>query len=168
APGEMEAGALRGLIEADDAQVIVGSGANPHDPRPGQRTERAQVRVVAVHHDKTVARNDAGKMAESPLHVGQVAKNVGVVEFEIVEHRDVRRVMDELAALIEESAVVFVALNHEGVGGGAEMAAGGRILRHSADEITGVAAVAPEQKCRQRGGGGLAMRAANDEIAAAA
>jgi hypothetical protein len=44
--------------------------------------------------------------------------------------------------------------------------ADGRILRHAADEEAGIAAGLAEQKGRQRGRRGLAVRAADDEVAA--
>ena len=104
-------------------------------------------------------------MAEGALHVGEIAEYVGVVELKIVEHRDVRRIVDELAALVEKRAVVFVALDDERVSRRAKMAAGRRILRHAADEIAGVAVVFAQQERRQRSRGGFPVRAANDDIA---
>jgi hypothetical protein len=57
-------------------------------------------------------------VGEGALHVRQVAEDIGVVELQIVEHGDMGRVVDELAALVEERAVVFVALNDERGAGG--------------------------------------------------
>ena len=95
----------------------------------------------------------------------EVAEDVRVVELEVVEHRDVRRVVDELAALVEERAVVLVALDHERVGRRAEVAAGRRILRHAADEKARVAAVLAQEKRGERGRGRLAVRAGHDDVA---
>lgn len=50
---------------------------------------------------------------ELALDRGQVGVDVGVVEFEIIQDQGARAVMDELGALVEERAVVFVGLDHE-------------------------------------------------------
>ncbi len=50
---------------------------------------------------------------ELALDRGDVRKNIRVIEFEVVEDRDLRAVVDELRALVEERGVVFVRFNDE-------------------------------------------------------
>ena len=52
-------------------------------------------------------------MMELRLDRGEVGKDVGVVELEVVEHRGARPVVHELRALVEERRVVLVGLDHE-------------------------------------------------------
>ena len=50
---------------------------------------------------------------ELGLDGGEIGKNIGVVVFEIVQHRGARPVVDKLAALVEKRRVVLVGLNHK-------------------------------------------------------
>ena len=72
--------------------------------------------------------------------------------------------MDELAALVEKRAVVLIAFDDERISGGAEMAAGRRILRHAADQKTWIEAVRAQEKRSQGRGGRLAMRACDHDV----
>jgi len=165
APEQAERRPVGVLREIDDARV--GLLAQPHadDARPRQRPEGAQVVVVGIHDHPAVARHDAREVAEGALHVGQIAEDVGVVELQIVEHRDVRRVVDEFAALVEKRAVVLVALDHERIVEHAEVVAHRRIDGHAADQKTGIAPRGAQQVRGERGRGRLSVRAADDDIA---
>src|SRR4029077_10982797 len=77
------------------------------------------------------------------------------------------QIMDEFAALIEESSVVFVAFDNEPVAV-RETRALAEIVWNAADEITGVQAVVLEYPGQERSGGGFAVGAADDEGAFAA
>ena len=77
------------------------------------------------------------KSFEGGLDRLQVFKNIGVIELEVVDDRDLRQVMDELAALIEKGGVVFVAFDDEPFAVG-EARALAEILGNAADEITGI------------------------------
>jgi hypothetical protein len=58
-------------------------------------------------------RHGAHQVVELALDRGQVVKDVGVVELQVVQHGGARAVMHELAALVEEGGVVFVGFDHE-------------------------------------------------------
>src|SRR5262249_18887483 len=74
--------------------------------------------------------------------------------------------MDELAALVEESRVVFVPFNNEPFA--FREARGLReVVRAAADQVTRVQAVVLEDPREQGGRRGLAVRAANDKRALA-
>ena len=73
----------------------------------------AQVRVLAIDDQPAAPRHGAHQVMELALDRGDVRKDVGVVVLEVVEDRDRRPVVDELAALVEERGVVFVGLDHE-------------------------------------------------------
>ena len=90
-----------------------------------------------------------------------------MVELEVVDDGDLGQVMDELAALVEEGGVVFVALDDEPLAVG-EPRALAEVVRDAADEVAGVQAVVLEDPGQQRGGGGLAVRAGDHQRALAA
>ena len=102
------------------------------------------------------------------LPVGrEVLEDVRVIEFQVVDDRDLGLVMDELAALVEEGGVVFVALDDEPFAVG-EARALREIVRDAADEIARVQAVVLEDPGEQRGRRRFAMRARDHERAFAA
>ncbi len=104
-------------------------------------------------------------MTKSALHILEIAKDIRMIELQVVQHRDVRRVVDKLAALVEKRAVVFIPLDHERIGHRTQMITRGRIKRHAADQIAGVASLRAQQMRRQRRSRGFAMRAGNHDIA---
>src|SRR5262249_27171506 len=71
-------------------------------------------------------------------------------------------VMDELAALVEEGGVVFIALDDDPFAF-CKACALGKISRDAADEKTGVQAIMLKDPGEQRGGRGFAVRAADDD-----
>ena len=94
-------------------------------------------------------------------------EDVRVVELEVVDDGDLRQVVDELAALVEERGVVFVALDDEPLAVG-EPRALAEVVRDAADEEARIQPVVLEHPRQQRRRGGLAVRAGNDERAFAA
>ena len=106
-------------------------------------------------------------MAEGLLHRREVGEDVRVIELEVVDDGDFGQVMDELAALVEERRVVFVALDDEPFAVG-EPRALAEIVRDAADEVARIQPVVLEHPRQQRGGGGLAVRAGDDDGAFAA
>ena len=72
-------------------------------------------------------------MVERFLDRREVFKNVRVIELEVVDDGDLRQVMDELAALVEERRVVFVAFDDEPFAV-REARALAEIVRDAADE----------------------------------
>ena len=98
---------------------------------------------------------------ELALHVAKVVEDVGMVEFEVVQHQGARAVVHELRAFVEECGVVLVGLDDErpawpiaaGAGAGVE------VERHAGDEESGVQAGGVEDHREHRGGGGLAVGA---------
>src|SRR5579862_4488257 len=90
-----------------------------------------------------------------------------MIEFQIVDDGDLRQVMDEFAALVEESGVVFVAFNDEPFAIG-ETRALTKVVRDAADQKARIQAVMLEHPRQQRSGSRLPMRAANDQRAFAA
>ena len=52
-------------------------------------------------------------MVELAFNRGQIFKNIGVVKFQIVQHRCAWAVVHKFAALVKKCGVVFVGFNHE-------------------------------------------------------
>ena len=122
----------------------------------------ARFGIVAVAEQQAVARHEPDEMAERLLHRREVGEDVRVIELEVVDDGDFGQVMDELAALVEKRRVVFVALDDEPFAVG-EPRALAEIVRDAADEIARVQPVVLEHPRQQRGGGGLAVRAGDDD-----
>src|SRR5205814_1822284 len=87
----------------------------------------------------------------------EAVENVGMIEFEVIDNRDLGQVMNELAALVKEGGVVFVAFDDEPIAV-REPRALAEIVRDAANEIARVQAVMLEDPGQQRRGGGLAVR----------
>src|SRR5262249_57139560 len=89
-------------------------------------------------------------------------EDVDVVELDRRQDRRARPVVEELRALVEEGAVVLVALDDE-VRALAEAVALAQVLRHAADEEAGIAPGVEEHEGEERGGRGLAVGAGDDD-----
>ena len=75
--------------------------------------QRRDVYIVTISNEQPIARDEVDEASKTRLDLGKVLKNIGVVEFKVVEHRHFREVMDKFAALVKKSCVVFVALDDE-------------------------------------------------------
>jgi hypothetical protein len=104
-----------------------------HRRPAAHRQHFAPAWVVAVDDQPAAPRHGAHQVVELALDRGHVGEDVGVVVLEVVEDRDQRAVVDELAALVEEGGVVFVGLDHE-VGPAAARADTPKFLGHAADQ----------------------------------
>ena len=98
---------------------------------------------------------------ELALHVAQVAEDVGVVEFEVVQHQGARAVVHELGSLVEEGGVVFVGLDHERTAPRRvpDAGTGVEVERNAGDEESGIETGGVENHREHRRGRGLAVRA---------
>ena len=99
----------------------------------------------------------------------EVRVDVGVVELDVVDDGDVGQVLQELRGLVEERAVVLVAFDDE-LASAAEAIARSvlaEVPRDAADEDAGVDAAVRQHPAGERGGGGLAVRARDDDRARA-
>jgi hypothetical protein len=76
-------------------------------------------------------------VAEAGLDLLEVVKDVGMIELDVVHDQQLGQVVDELRALIEERAVVFVPLDHE-MPRVIEVRALPEILRDAADHVARV------------------------------
>ena len=166
---ELEAGNLKCCRRRAEAQIETLHGIAFDEAEALHRTVRdvqqlSEVRIVAIAEQQAVARHEADEVAERFLHRVEIVEDVRVVEFQIVDDGDLRLVMDELAALVEKRGVVFVALDDEPFAV-REPCALRKIVRDAADEIARVQAVVLEHPRQQRGRGGFAVRAGDDERA---
>src|SRR4051812_7555813 len=71
------------------------------------------VRVIGVEQNHSILRHDIDQAPEAELDFVEVAKNIGVIELDIVYDQQLGEIMNELRALVEKRGVVFVALDHE-------------------------------------------------------
>ena len=104
-------------------------------------------------------------MRERAEYVVEVAEDIGVVELAVVHREDVRQVLDKLATLVEESRVVFIALDDERAALLPWMRRIRQVARDAADEPARLGAVGLEQDRGHASRRGLAMRAGDDDVA---
>ena len=92
---------------------------------------------------------------------------IGVVKLQVVEDRDVRAVVNELGALVEKRAVVFIRFNDEVLTGAAAGACGLReVAGFAADQVARRGAGAFQDPGEDGRGGGLAVGAGYGDHAA--
>ena len=148
ARGPVERGARGGALVGAVAVAFVlrglrqqaGVEAERFHRRPAaHRQHFGQMPVLAIDDQPAATRHGAHQVVELALDRGHVGEDVGVVVLEVVEDRDQRPVVHELAALVEERGVVLVGLDHE-------LAARADPRRHA--EVLGDAA---DQEARLRG-----------------
>ncbi len=123
-------------------------------------------------------RHGANQMVELALDCSEIVKDVGVIEFQVVQHGCARAVMHELAALVEKGRVVFIGLDHEqwrcrqgpcarnGPGGRTQAGRHTKIQRNAADQKTRLQAGAFQNPGQHRGGCRLAMGARHGQYVA--
>jgi hypothetical protein len=166
-PEQREGRASRGFLEVGDDGVVASARAHADDRSPGHVLHQTEdVGVIAIRDDYAVARDDANDMRERAEHVVEVTEDIGVVELAVVHREHVRQVLDELAALVEERGVVFVAFDDEGA---ALLTGIGRVrevARDAPDEPAGLSTVGLQQDRGHTGRGGLAMRTGHDDVTA--
>src|SRR5437667_12709091 len=75
--------------------------------------DRAQGRIIAIGEQQAIPWNEIEKSFKSELDRGQVVEDVRMIEFEIVDDGHLGKIVDELAPLIEERGVVFIAVDHK-------------------------------------------------------
>ena len=72
-----------------------------------------QALLLSVADDEAFRRHGAYQMMELGLNGAQISKNVGVVEFQIVQNGGTRTVVYKFGAFIEKGGVVFVGFDDE-------------------------------------------------------
>ena len=107
------------------------------------------------------------KCLKAVLMASRLSKMSAWSNSRLLIDRDLRQVMDELAALVEKGGVVFVALDDEPFAVG-EARALAEIIRNAADQVARVEAVVLENPRQQRGRRGLAVGAGDDQRTLAA
>ena len=75
--------------------------------------QRRARRAVGAEQQQAAARHEVDEAAERQRHRVEVRIDVRVIELDVVDDGDVGQVLQELRRLVEERAVVLVALDHE-------------------------------------------------------
>ena len=83
------------------------------DAAMGQRPQGQRVRVVGTEQQKATARDEIHESLEREADGAQVGVDIRVIELDIADDGDVGQVFEELRGLVEERAVVLVALDDE-------------------------------------------------------
>src|SRR4029453_5889521 len=116
-----------------------------------------------VEDDHAILRHDIDQPTEAQFYRREILENVGVVELDVVDHEQLREVVDELRALVEKGAVIFVALDHEMPRVVKERALA-KIARQTANDITRLQFAHGQHPSQERACSRLSVRAGDNEI----
>src|SRR5205085_1900349 len=126
--------------------------------------ERARTGTVGADEQQTFARDEIDQPAERERDRIEVGVDVRVIELDVVDDGNVGQVLEELRRLVEEGAVVLVALDHE-IAAMAHAIAGSALAQvagDAADEHARVEPAVRQQPAGERRGRRLAMSAGDD------
>ena len=112
--------------------------------------------------DPSAARNQIHEALERGLDGIEIFVDIGMIELDGGEDDRVGKVMQELRSLVEESGVVLVAFQNE-MFSLSEMKAGAKVFCDSADQKRWLHACGMKDPRQHGGGGGLAVRAGDDQ-----
>src|SRR5438128_883728 len=120
--------------------------------------------TIRPDEQQAAARYQIDKAAEREHDCVDVAVDVRMVELDIVDDRHVRQILQELGRLIEKRAVILVSLDDELASAAEAVArtAVAEVRRDAADEHARINAAMGQQPARNGAGGGLAVRAGNN------
>ena len=132
------------------------------DAAPGERGQPLGLGAVGAENQPAAPRDEADEPPERRAQRLHVGVDVGVVVLEVADDGDVGQILQKLGGLVEERAVVFVALDHE-IPAVPQAVAAVEVERDAADQHARVAAAGGQQPARERRSRGLAMRAGDDD-----
>ncbi len=104
--GKLEFGCGRGEFDTEGADAVGLAEAEAFNWAMVDVQERRKVRIIAIGQEQPVAGNQLHEPLERRLDRSQVFEDIRVIELKIVEDRHLGKVMDKLAAFIEESMYI--------------------------------------------------------------
>ena len=161
---DIEVGAARAQLgdRGDRVELAgVAGQAVAQDLAAGGVQHVGDPRVAAPRAELTIRMNERAQQLERARNGRKIGVDVGVIELDAGQDRVVGPVVHELGALVVVGGVVLVALDDER-GPAALREALAEVERDAAHEQAGVAAGRLEQPRGERGGGRLAVGAADD------
>src|SRR5262249_8982014 len=111
--------------------------------------------------------NQTDKVAEGFLNRGEILEDVRMIEFKIVDDRDLGQIVHKFAALIEKCGVVFVAFNDEPLAVRNARALS-EVVANASNQETGGQCIVLKGPAQQRSGRGLTVCPCDNERALAA
>ncbi len=132
-----------------------------------EAAERVRVRTIRAKQQQAVPWDQVHEPPEGEQHRIEIGVDVGMIELDVPDDRDVGEILEELGGLVEERAVVLVTLDHEvaALSDSIARALLPEIERDATNQQRRIERTAREQPCRQRRRRGLAMRASDDNRA---
>src|SRR5439155_16407591 len=105
----------RALVRLDVVRLPIDvlARAERLDARYRGRRQLARRGAVGADEQETTAWHEVDQPAKREPHGIEIGVDVSVIEFDVVDDGDVRQVLQELRRLVEERAVVLVALDQE-------------------------------------------------------
>src|SRR6185369_10809809 len=76
-------------------------------------TKRQGTRTIGPNEQQPLPRHEIHQPSKRQAHRVDIGVDVRVVEFDIVDNRDIWQVLEKLGGLVEECTVVLVALDDE-------------------------------------------------------
>ena len=150
----------RGALDPEIVRLPVGAvrDSKSLDPALCAARQRSRFGVVRPEEEKAAPWNQVDEALKGDADRREIGIDVGVIELDVVDHADVREVLEELRGLVEERAVVLVPLDHE-LAATSNPVAALEVLGNAADEDTGICTAVCQEPPGQRGRRRLAMRA---------
>ena len=141
---------------------ISGFEAEARDRAMVDLEEGLEILIVAVGQQHAIARDEIDEALERELDGGQIGKDIGVVEFEVVDDANLGEVVSEFASFVEERRIVFIPLENDPRAIG-ETGSTSEISGDAADQEAGIQASGFENPSHQGGGGGLTVSSGDDD-----
>lgn len=160
--GDFKLAGGRTATDIEPVDAIVISQPETLDRTMIDVKQRREIGVIAIGQELASARHQVDKTLESGLDGGEVVKNVGVIELQIIDNDNFRKVMQEFAAFIEKSSVIFVAFENKPRTVG-EARAFAKVVGNAADEKAGIQAVMLEDPRQEGSGRRFAVSARDDD-----
>src|SRR5205814_9856630 len=122
----------------------------------------ANRRTIPTDNQLSIAGDEIHQTTERQLYRIEVLVNIRMVEFDIIDNRDLRQVVHELRAFIEVSRVVLVAFDDEVIAVG-DAKADAEVLHYAAHKECRIETSLIDYPRGQTGRRGLSVRAGDDQ-----
>src|SRR5437763_3222736 len=127
-----------------------------------RRDDLAHGRTVPTDNQLSIAGDEVHQTPKRQLYRIEILVDICVIEFDVIDDRDLRQVMHELRAFVEVSRVVFVTFNDEVITV-SDAKADAKILHYAADEERRIQSCMVDYPGRQTCRSSFSVRAGDDQ-----
>src|SRR5262245_58992595 len=111
--GNLKLGCRRTVTDIERIHRVISAEAEAFERAIGDVEQGRKIQIIGGPQQQTVARYQANEMRERLLDRIEILKNVRMIELQVIDQANLGKVMNELAAFVEEGRVVFVAFDDE-------------------------------------------------------